>query len=119
MQENSCSPRRQAVPPRTSAERSHDLADVPGDGLGSDTHGLHRADRRFGVSHAGLQFCCCVPIVHTVTVVLSSVCGFILDRVGLAFTTAIAGAVLAAICNIVIEQVSTGMLTNKRGMAMA
>lgn len=55
----------------------------------------------------------------TVPVVLSSVYGFSLQRVGLAFTTAIAGAVLAAVCNIAIEQVSTGMLMKKRGMAMA
>lgn len=55
----------------------------------------------------------------TVPVVLSSVYGFSLQRVGLAFTTAIAGAVLAAVCNIAIEQVSTGMLMKKRGMAIA
>jgi hypothetical protein len=55
----------------------------------------------------------------TVPVVLSSVYGFNLERAGLAFTTAIAGAVLAAVCNIAIEQVSTGMLMKNRGMTMA
>ena len=55
----------------------------------------------------------------TVPVVLSSVYGFNLERTGLAFTTAIVGAVLAAICNITIEQISTGMLMRNRGMTMA
>jgi DHA1 family multidrug resistance protein-like MFS transporter len=55
----------------------------------------------------------------TVPVVLSSVYGFDLERAGLAFTTAIAGAVLAAVCNIAIEQISTGMLMKNRGMTMA
>lgn len=55
----------------------------------------------------------------TVPVVLSSVYGFDLQRTGLAFTIAIVGAVLAAICNITIEQISTGMLIKSRGMTMA
>jgi MFS family permease len=55
----------------------------------------------------------------TVPVVLSSIYGFDLDRAGLAFTTAIAGAVLAALCNIAIEQISTGMSMKNRGMTMA
>jgi DHA1 family multidrug resistance protein-like MFS transporter len=55
----------------------------------------------------------------TVPVVLTSVYGFDLERAGLAFTTAIVGAVLAAFCNIAIEQISTGMLMKRRGMTMA
>jgi DHA1 family multidrug resistance protein-like MFS transporter len=55
----------------------------------------------------------------TVPAVLSTVYGFDLERVGLAFITAIVGALLAAVCNIAIEQVSTGMLMKHRGMSMA
>lgn len=55
----------------------------------------------------------------TVPAVLSTVYGFDLERVGLAFTTAIVGVALAAACNIAIEQVSTGMLMKRRGMTMA
>lgn len=55
----------------------------------------------------------------TVPAVLSSVYDFDLERIGLAFTTAIVGAILAAVCNIVIEQVSSGMLMKNRGMVMA
>lgn len=54
----------------------------------------------------------------TVPAVLSTVYGFGLERIGLAFITAIVGAVLAAACNITIEQISTGMLMKKREMAM-
>jgi hypothetical protein len=46
----------------------------------------------------------------TVPTVLASVYGFDLKHVSLAFTTAIVGAVLAAVCNIAIEQVSIGRL---------
>jgi DHA1 family multidrug resistance protein-like MFS transporter len=55
----------------------------------------------------------------TVPAVLASVYGFDLEHVGLAFTTAIVGAVLAAVCNIAIEQVSTGRLMKQQQMAMA
>jgi DHA1 family multidrug resistance protein-like MFS transporter len=55
----------------------------------------------------------------TVPAVLSTVYGFDLERVGLAFITAIVGALLAAVCNIAIEQISTGMLMKHRGMSMA
>jgi len=55
----------------------------------------------------------------TVPVVLTSVYGFSLERAGLAFTTAIVGASLAALCNIAIEHISTGKLMKKRGMTMS
>jgi DHA1 family multidrug resistance protein-like MFS transporter len=55
----------------------------------------------------------------TVPAVLASVYGFDLKHVGLAFTTAIVGAVLAAVCNIAIEQVSTGRLMKQQRMSMA
>lgn len=55
----------------------------------------------------------------TVPAVLASVYGFDLEHVGLAFTTAIVGAVLAAACNIAIEQISTGRLMKKHEMTMA
>lgn len=55
----------------------------------------------------------------TVPAVLSTVYGFGLERIGLAFITAIVGAVLAAACNITIEQISTGMLMKKRETAMS
>ncbi|KAM0716252.1 hypothetical protein Q7P37_007697 [Cladosporium fusiforme] len=55
----------------------------------------------------------------TVPAVLTGVYGFDLEHVGLAFTTAIVGAALAAACNIAIEQVSTGMLMKRRKMTMS
>lgn len=55
----------------------------------------------------------------TVPAVLSSVYNFDLEHIGLAFTTAIAGAILAAACNIAIEQVSSGMLMKNHGITMA
>lgn len=55
----------------------------------------------------------------TVPAVLGSVYGFDLERIGLAFTTAIVGAILAAACNIAIEQVSSGMLMKHHGTTMA
>jgi DHA1 family multidrug resistance protein-like MFS transporter len=55
----------------------------------------------------------------TVPAVLSTVYGFDIERIGLAFITAIVGALLAAVCNIAIEQISTGMLMKNRGMSMA
>jgi MFS family permease len=54
----------------------------------------------------------------TVPAVLSSVYGFDLEHVGLAFTTAIVGAVLAAVCNIAIEQISTGGLMKQHMTTM-
>lgn len=54
----------------------------------------------------------------TVPAVLSSVYGFGLQDIGIAFTTAIVGASLGAACNIVIEQISTGRLLKKQGMSM-
>jgi DHA1 family multidrug resistance protein-like MFS transporter len=44
------------------------------------------------------------------TAVLAPVYDFDLKHVGLAFATAIVGAVLAAVCNIAIEQILTGRL---------
>lgn len=55
----------------------------------------------------------------TVPAVLGSVYDFDLERIGLAFTTAVIGAILAAACNIAIEQVSSGMLMKHHGMTMA
>jgi hypothetical protein len=55
----------------------------------------------------------------TVPAVLASVYGFDLEHVGLAFTTAIVGAVLAAVCNIAIEQISTGRLMKQHMITMA
>ena len=55
----------------------------------------------------------------TVPAVLASVYGFDLEHVGLAFTTAIVGAVLAAICNTAIEQISTGRLMKQHMITMA
>jgi hypothetical protein len=55
----------------------------------------------------------------TVPAVLASVYGFDLVHFGLAFTTAIVGAVLAASCNIVIEQILTGRLIKQHRMTMA
>lgn len=54
----------------------------------------------------------------TVPAVLSSVYGFDLRQIGLAFTTAIVGATLAAACNIAIEQVSACRLMKRHGTAM-
>jgi len=54
----------------------------------------------------------------TVPAVLASVYGFDLKHIGLAFTTAIIGAVLAAVCNIAIEQISIGRLMKERTVTM-
>jgi DHA1 family multidrug resistance protein-like MFS transporter len=55
----------------------------------------------------------------TVPAVLASVYGFDLEHIGLAFTTAIVGAILAAACNIAIEQISTGRLMKQHRITMA
>jgi DHA1 family multidrug resistance protein-like MFS transporter len=55
----------------------------------------------------------------TLPAVLASVYGFDLEHVGLAFMTAIGVAVLAASCNIAIEQISTGRLMKQQRMNMA
>jgi DHA1 family multidrug resistance protein-like MFS transporter len=55
----------------------------------------------------------------TVPAVLAFVYGFDLEHIGLAFTTAIVGAVLAAGCNIAIEQILTGRLMKQHRIAMA
>jgi DHA1 family multidrug resistance protein-like MFS transporter len=55
----------------------------------------------------------------TVPAVLASVYGFDLEHIGLAFTTAIVGAVMAAACNIAIEQISTGRLMKQHRITMA
>lgn len=55
----------------------------------------------------------------TVPVVLTTVYGLGLERAGLAFTTAIVGAILAAACNVLIEQIATGRLMKNREMTMS